>query len=135
MLSRSSLSASHIIRYPNNHLSGWALVEGTKSGKKWYVDEQGNASTFESHPGEGWTPGRKLPHHKKPPKPKCEISKTHVKKDKNGKSINAVKSGKTTSSQLWMCTVTNYIAPPGPLSNYQKARGIDTKNRVKLSVP
>jgi len=107
-------------------------IAATKRGKKWYVNEQGEASTFESNPGEGWTPGRKLPHSKKAPKSKCKVSKTHAKKDENGKSINAVKSGKTTSSQLWMCTVTGYVASPGPLSNYQKHRGIDTRNRVKV---
>jgi hypothetical protein len=107
-------------------------ISSTKQGKKWYVNERGEASTFESNPGEGWTPGMKLPNCKKVPKSKCEVSKTHAKKDENGKSINAVKSGKTTSSQLWMCTVTGYVASPGPLSNYQKHRGIDTRNRVKV---
>jgi hypothetical protein len=107
-------------------------IAATKRGRKWYVNEKGEASTFESNPGEGWTPGRKLPHCKKGPKTKCGVSKTHAKKNENGKSINAIKSGKTTSSQLWMCTVTGYVASPGPLSNYQKHRGIDTINRVNV---
>jgi hypothetical protein len=107
-------------------------IAATKRGKKWYVNEQGEASTFESNPGEGWTPGRKLPHCKKGPKPKCEASRRHAEKDENGKSVSAVRCGKTTSSQLWMCTVTGYVASPGPLSNYQKHRGIDTRNRVKV---
>lgn len=46
---------------------------------------------------------------------------------------NACKKGaKTTSSQRWMCTETNYISTPGGLSNYQMKRGIDTTKRVRL---
>ena len=46
-----------------------------------------------------------------------------------------VKSGKTTSSQRWQSTDPNYpphIASPGPLSNWQKARGIDTSLRKRV---
>ena len=35
-------------------------ISATKKGKKWYVNEKGEASTFTSHPGEGWVPGMKL---------------------------------------------------------------------------
>jgi hypothetical protein len=47
--------------------------------------------------------------------------------------LNACKKGaKTTLSQRWMCTETNHISTPGGLSNYQKARNIDTTKRVRL---
>ncbi len=39
---------------------------------------------------------------------------------------------KTTNSQMWQCLKTGHIAPPGPLSCYQKARGIDTSLRVRI---
>jgi hypothetical protein len=39
---------------------------------------------------------------------------------------------KTTNSQRWECLVTGEIKPPGPLSLYQKARGIDTKLRKRV---
>jgi hypothetical protein len=42
----------------------------------------------------------------------------------------AVRKG---SNQKWQCTVTGFISSPGSLSKYQKARGIDTSNRVRLS--
>jgi hypothetical protein len=42
------------------------------------------------------------------------------------------KAGLTTSSQRWQCTVTVKISNPGPLTRYQRARGIDPTNRVKL---
>jgi hypothetical protein len=42
------------------------------------------------------------------------------------------KGGKVTNSQKWKCLVTNYISTPGPLSRYQKARGIDTSLREQV---
>ena len=35
-------------------------------------------------------------------------------------------------SQRWQCTVTGFTTNAGSLSRYQKARGIDTSNRVRL---
>ena len=39
---------------------------------------------------------------------------------------------KVTNSQQWRCLITGYISTPGPLSGYQKARGIDTSLREKV---
>jgi hypothetical protein len=36
-----------------------------------------------------------------------------------------------TNSQKWMCLETGYVTTSGALSNYQKARGIDTTKRKK----
>jgi hypothetical protein len=44
------------------------------------------------------------------------------------------KGGAATSSQRWQCLVTDHISTPAGLSNYQRARGIDTKLRVKLVI-
>ena len=49
----------------------------------------------------------------------------HQKASQNG--------AKTQHQQRWMCTVTGYVTTPAPLSRYQKARGIDTSNRIKLT--
>jgi hypothetical protein len=38
----------------------------------------------------------------------------------------------TTNSQKWKCTITGHITTPGPLTVYQRKRGIDIKNRVKI---
>ena len=35
-------------------------ISSTKRGKKWYVNEMGETSTFQEHPGDGWIPGMKL---------------------------------------------------------------------------
>jgi general stress protein YciG len=39
---------------------------------------------------------------------------------------------KKTNSQKWMCTETGYITTSGPLTMYQRARGIDTSKRVRI---
>ncbi len=39
---------------------------------------------------------------------------------------------KTQHAQRWKCLVTGYITTPGPLSRYQKTRGIDTSLRVQV---
>ena len=39
---------------------------------------------------------------------------------------------KITNSQKWMCLETGFITTPGPLSRYQKKRGIDTNKRIKV---
>jgi hypothetical protein len=57
----------------------------------------------------------------------------HEVKDESGKSVRGVNLAKNTNKQLWECTITGYISNPGALTNYQKAKGIDTKNRIKIS--
>jgi hypothetical protein len=41
--------------------------------------------------------------------------------------------GKKTSSQKWKCLETGFITNAGNLTQYQKARGIDTTKRIRLS--
>jgi hypothetical protein len=41
--------------------------------------------------------------------------------------------GKNASSQKWICTETGFITNSGCLSQYQKARGIETSKRVRIS--
>jgi hypothetical protein len=40
---------------------------------------------------------------------------------------------KKVNTQRWMCLETGYISTPGALGRYQKARGIDTTKRVRIS--
>ena len=40
---------------------------------------------------------------------------------------------KNVNSQRWMCTETGHISNAGALAKYQRARGIDTSKRVRLS--
>jgi hypothetical protein len=46
------------------------------------------------------------------------------------KRIERAKKG---SNQKWQCTVTGFISNAGGLSTYQRARGIDTTKRIRLS--
>ena len=65
---------------------------------------------------------------------KC-AEKLHEEKDKDGKSINAVLGGKNTASQRWMNTDPcwpPFISNPPGLTKWQRNRGIDTKNRVRI---
>jgi hypothetical protein len=39
--------------------------------------------------------------------------------------------GNAVSKQRWQCTVTGKVSAAGPLTGYQKARGIDPANRVR----
>jgi hypothetical protein len=43
------------------------------------------------------------------------------------------RGAKKTNSQKWKCTETGFITNPGNLTQYQRARGIDTSNRIRLS--
>lgn len=45
---------------------------------------------------------------------------------------NASKGGKIISSQRWKCLVTGFISTAGALGNYQKSRGIDISQRVRI---
>jgi hypothetical protein len=68
-----------------------------------------------------------------------EDSKNGAKKAKElGVGIFALtkeqrsQTAKNTNSQRWKCTETGYITTSGPLTHYQKNRGIDTSKRVRI---
>ncbi len=42
------------------------------------------------------------------------------------------KNAKKINSQKWQCTVTGYVTNAGALTGYQKKRGIDTSNRIRI---
>jgi hypothetical protein len=57
--------------------------------------------------------------------------------DKKKRQLEGARKGREKGAhkqhlQRWMCTVTGYITTPAPLSRYQKARGIDPLNRVRV---
>ena len=61
-------------------------------------------------------------------------TKEQIKKDSSkGGKLGGIKGAKSTSSQRWMCTETEYVSTPGGLSSYQKVRGIDTSKRKRIS--
>jgi hypothetical protein len=44
-----------------------------------------------------------------------------------------IERAKKLNTQKWMCNETGYITTSGPLTKYQRARGIDTSKRVRIS--
>lgn len=52
---------------------------------------------------------------------------------KKGGSKSGSKNAKKLNSQVWECTITGHRSNPGGLSKYQRARGIDTTKRVRIS--
>ena len=49
------------------------------------------------------------------------------------KRERSIKGGTKTSSQRWECLETGFISGPGPLTIYQRNRGIDTSKRRRIS--
>jgi hypothetical protein len=47
-------------------------------------------------------------------------------------SQNGKVGGPKTAAQRWMCTVTGFITNAGSLTGYQRKRGIDISNRIRL---
>jgi len=60
-------------------------------------------------------------------------SETARKRQENKTPEQRSDSARKAASQKFQCTITGHISGAGPLSTYQKARGIDTSNRVRLS--
>ena len=56
----------------------------------------------------------------------------NAEKDESGRSVQGVKNAERQHAQRWQCTHTGFISTPCGLSHYQKARGIDTKNRIRV---
>ncbi len=72
-------------------------------------------------------------------KKKSEASKGKPKKPEHARklreffiSIRDPEVVKRLNTEKWKCTVTGHISTSGPLSRFQKARGIDTTNRVRV---
>ena len=52
---------------------------------------------------------------------------------KNAGKYGGNLGGKVAGNQKWMCEETGFISNAGGLSKYQKAKGIDTSKRVRIS--
>ena len=56
-----------------------------------------------------------------------------VRAGKNGNREGKSSGGKTTTSQKWKCLVTGFVTNPGNLTRYQRARGINTNQRIRIN--
>jgi hypothetical protein len=55
-------------------------------------------------------------------------------KRKEASMRGGINGSKKTNSQKWMCLETGFIANPGNLTQYQKARGIDTSKNTRRRI-
>ena len=60
-------------------------------------------------------------------------SKVQSELGRRGGSVSGKENAKKLNSQVWECTITGHKSNPGGLSKYQRARGIDTTKRVRIS--
>jgi hypothetical protein len=58
--------------------------------------------------------------------------KGHSSKNSDGKSIRALNMVAVTNKQKWKCLVTGKVSTSGPLTLWQKKRGIDPTLRVRI---
>jgi hypothetical protein len=56
----------------------------------------------------------------------------HSADSRRAGAIGGKISCKVMNTERWQCTVTGYITTAGPLTRYQKTKGIDPTNRRKL---
>jgi hypothetical protein len=118
---------------------------GKKAGKFTYENKLG----FHA-----WSEEEKIEHNRRAGKRAYELgtgihTQTHEDKVESGKrtyqlgvGVHALTSkersecgrvgGLKTSSQVWMCTKTGYQSNAGALTVYQRNRGIDTSNRIRI---
>lgn len=56
----------------------------------------------------------------------------HKERDEDGKSLAGKRAAQRVNSRKFRCLVTEKISSPGPLTVWQKARGIDPSLRVEI---
>jgi general stress protein YciG len=119
--------------------------DGKKGGESAYKNKRG----FHS-----WTEEQKVEHNRKAGKRARELgvgihSQTHEEKVQCGRTtyelgvgVHALTTeersdmgrvgGIKTSSQVWRCTITGYETNAGALTVYQRNRGVETSNRIRI---
>jgi hypothetical protein len=110
---------------------------GKRNGQKLYKERKGiHAQTFEEHSEKG----KKLRDEGKgifslTTEEKRQIVKKNYEEKKGIFSLTSKQmseTGKKVASQKWVCLETGFITNAGNLTQYQRARGIDTSKRVRI---
>jgi hypothetical protein len=115
------------------HIQNLGLITGRRNvetgfiqelGKKWgKIHKENKVGIF------GLTPEQKTEYSK--------MGAAKIKQNKLGifslEKEQLSNQGKKTNAQKWKCTETGYITNPGALTTYQRARGIDTSKRKRIS--
>jgi hypothetical protein len=82
--------------------------------------------------------GGKAAHHKRDANGKSLIGlqakeRLHSNRNEDGKSLVGVLAAQRLQSNRWRCLVTGKVTMGGALTLWQRARGIDPSNRVKVT--
>jgi hypothetical protein len=114
-------------------------ISKANSGRKWDEDSKKRASVAQK---ERYKNGNNSLANLTPEQRKEAVKKANETNKKNGTGVWAVseeerrerakKNYHKTLGLMWKCLVTGKIANAGSLTNYQRARGIDTSQRVKI---
>jgi hypothetical protein len=67
------------------------------------------------------------------PDPAAEWRKQNPEKTFEIASRAGKKRAASTNAIKYRCTITGFISTPGPLTGYQKKRGIDPSNRIRIN--
>ena len=131
-------------------------VHALTSGEKSEIGKKSGKLVYENKLGfHSWTEDEKREHNRKAGKRAHELgvgihAQTHEDKVQMGmrtyqlgvgvhlltteeRSDFGRIGGIKTSSQIWKCTVTGHQSNAGALSIYQRNRGIDTTNRIRIN--
>jgi general stress protein YciG len=104
---------------------------GKKAGK--IGGKIGGPKTYELGIGlHGLTPEQRTENGKKGAEKAKELGVGIVALTSEQLSEIGKKGGKTTGSQRWKCLETGFITTASNLKRYQKSRGIDTSQRIRL---
>jgi hypothetical protein len=121
-------------------ICGFTTEQRMENGKKY--NKKGGKKTKELGVGIfGLTAEQTIENGKKGGKKAKELGLgihglTPEQKSENAKKAGKMggsTGGKKSSSQKWKCLETGYVSNSGALSRYQRARGIDTSKRIRLS--
>jgi len=128
----------------NNVKSGHIQELGKKYGKLWYENNLGMFGLSEEDRKESSRKGGKVSGneayknktgiHSFSKEQRIDIGKKSGNKNKETGHIQELGKNqvKKLNTMKWMCLITNYVSTSGPLTIYQKSRGIDTSLRVRF---
>jgi hypothetical protein len=107
-----------------------ARLTQDKRKRKWFYDPETQETRHTvSPPGENWVEGRPAPYLSAPWWTNGQENKRSFEQP-GPEWVRGITDDHR--KRKFRCTVTGHISAPGPLTKYQKARGIDTSNRVRI---
>jgi hypothetical protein len=113
----------------NENVGGHISEEGCKRGGKATGVANGRANLAKI-PKEAMAAGGRAAMAKMPKETRVANGRAMNCHENTKKQQSA--NGRAAASQRWQCLITGFVANSGNLSQYQKAKGIDTTLRIRL---